>query len=100
MAYAGFLKPRSIAVVSVSTTSVAESEVGSRPAIVLMSGELLLGGSETSAPGGGTAAAGDAPSTRNVPVMATSPHAARTCCHLLRDVSVPELKPAPTSPVG
>src|SRR5712691_12795908 len=100
MAQAGFMKPRAVAVRSVSTTSVAESEVGMRPAIVFMTGDVLLGGSETRAPGGGAAEAVDAPSTRNVPVIATSPHAARTCCILLRVVSVPELKPAATSPVG
>ena len=79
---------------------VSETEVDSRPAAVLMSGELLLGGRDTKAPGGGTAGAVDAPSTTNVPVIATSPHAARTCCILLRVVSVPEPKPAATSPVG
>src|SRR5258708_29041121 len=87
-----------MAVLSVSTTSVAESEVGSRPATVLMSGELLLGGSETNAPGGGTADAVEAPSTRKVPVMATWPHAARTCCILLRVVSVPSRSPPPRRP--
>src|SRR5260370_26751630 len=51
-AAAAFLKPRAIAVRSVSTTSTAESDLGSRPARSIISGEESRGGSETSAPEG------------------------------------------------
>src|SRR5260370_23904745 len=54
-AAAGFLKPRAIAVRSVNSTSTAESELGNLPAMSVMSGDELRGGSETSAPAGLTA---------------------------------------------
>src|ERR1700720_3577861 len=62
-AAAAFLNPRAITVRSVSSTSTAESELGSLPAMRIMSGEELRGGSETSAPAGFTAGEGVAPST-------------------------------------
>src|SRR5712691_4066114 len=54
-AAAAFLKPRAIAVRSVSTISTAESDLGSRPARSVISGEESRGGSETSAPEGSVA---------------------------------------------
>src|SRR4029077_2598925 len=80
-AAAGVLKPSAIAVRSVSSISAEESALGSLPAMRVRSGEELRGGSETSAPVGFTACAGEpeASSTANVPVIATCPQAARTC---------------------
>src|SRR5713226_5756031 len=69
MALAGFLKPRAIAVRSVSNISTAESELGSRPAMSVTPGEALRGGSDTSAPAGFTAGGGNAPSTAYVPFI-------------------------------
>src|SRR5260370_26228750 len=66
-AAAAFLKPRAVAVRSVSTTSTAESDFGSRPAISVMSGEESRGGSETIAPAGREAGVGDAPPARDPP---------------------------------
>src|SRR5216683_2664922 len=98
-AAATFLKPRAIAVRSVSATSTAESDLGNRPAMSVISGDASRGGSETSAPAGPTTGEGEAASTLKVPVMATWPHAARTCGCRLRVASVPALKPL-ASPTG
>src|SRR5260370_30017972 len=78
-AAAAFLKPRAVTVRSVSTTSTAESDFGSRPAMSVMSGEESRGGSETSAPEDGAAGLVGAPSTLNAPRIATRPPASRTC---------------------
>src|SRR6266436_2842032 len=72
-----------------TTTSTAESDLGSRPAMSVMSGEESRGGSETSAPVGRTTGGGETDSTVNVPVIATWPHAARTCGCRLTVASVP-----------
>src|SRR5216683_678816 len=93
------LKPRAIAVRSVSTTSTAESDLGSRPARSVIPGEESFGGSETSAPEGSVAGLAEASSMVNVPVIATWPHAARTCGCRLIVASVPALNPLP-SPTG
>src|ERR1700730_1615474 len=101
MAVVAFLKPRASAVRSVSSISDAESEPGSRPAVTVIPGKELRGGSDTSAPAGFTTDPADAPSTLNVPLIATWPHAALTCCRWPRGDIVPALKPTGfTSPDG
>src|SRR5260370_26110776 len=66
-AAAAFLKPRAIAVRSVSTTSTAESDLGSRPARSVISGEESRGGSQTSAPEGSVAGLGGPAARPHVP---------------------------------
>src|SRR2546428_6842799 len=99
-AAAGVLKPRALTVRSVRRTSSAESELGSRPAMTVIPGDELRGGSDTSAPVGWSTASVEAPLTANVPLIATWPHAARTCWSLPRVATVPVLNPGLTSPDG
>src|ERR1700682_6217784 len=80
-------KPSVVASLSLSSTSLAASELGSRPALsVGIPLEDRSGGSETSAPDGGGAGlsaagapAGTTVALLNVPLIATCPHDARTC---------------------
>ena len=95
MAPGGDRKPSETASLSVKSTSVARSELGSRPA--LSEGRALerpSRGSETSAPEGGveglvTPIGGVA---AKVPFMPISPHAALTCGRPASVSSVPWLK--------
>ena len=87
-AVAGLPNPSATASVSVRSTSGAESDEGSRPALncnVLLA--WLRGGNETSAPAGGTVPATGPPV--NVPLTATCPQAAVTCCCPTKVASVP-----------
>src|SRR4029077_9339075 len=92
---AGEANPSACASLSVSTISLAASELGSRPA--RSAGTALddaIGGSDTRTPAGTAAAlflepATDRePPTLYVPLMPTSPHAARTCCRWASTPSV------------
>src|ERR1700674_2177974 len=84
---AGVENPRAAASLSVSITSGAESDAGSRPAVNTIPGlAWLRGGRDAIEP-----ACGDAPPgpTSKVPLIATWPHAARTWLCSPNVVSVP-----------